>query len=185
MNQGRLDVIKALTIMGRNRYILVLMILALADNISRAHAASGKCKMTVQALTRPVHSDHLESMLRLVNEAPIAGSPLHRDSVLAADLEYWIHDFEPGGYTIIAQFALRPEGGTAGNFPNSDSLVLTSPAGRVHFCFPVAYVWNERVERPLNLYFLLTKYLPDKVLGDHWTSVSIANSKHVVYPAPN
>ena len=55
MTQGKIDVIKALTTLGRNRYILVLMILALADNISRAHAASGKCKMTVQALTRPFH----------------------------------------------------------------------------------------------------------------------------------
>jgi hypothetical protein len=165
------------------RSILLVVVIAVAGGSSRAEADSDECKMTVEAKTHPVSVGKQKSVLKLVTVAPASGSLLHQGSVLAVDLEYWIEDFEPGRFTIIPQFAESPERGTAGDFPDSGLPILTSPAGRVHFCFPVSYVWNEHLEVPIQVHFLLNKFVPNEYMGDHWTSVSVASTRHLSYPS--
>jgi hypothetical protein len=165
--------------MKRNRCILMLVLAAVAGCKSTTQVNSGGCKMTVQAITDSGKSDQDRSAIRLVSITPAAGSVLLQDAVLAADLEYWVQDFEPGRYTILAQFALQePRRTTDGDFPRSEYPILTSPAGRVHFCFPVAYVWKRPVAIPFDVFFLLNKWV-----GDAGKSSGVAHTEHLQYSA--
>lgn len=165
-----------------SRCILMLVVAAVAGCKSPSEVHSGVCKTTVQALAHAGKSDPDKSEIRLVSITPTAGAPLLQSSVLAADLDYWVQDFEPGRYEILAQFALQESHrSTDGDFPRSEYPILTSPAGRVHFCFPMAYVWNRPIERsPFDVIFLL-----NKLVGDAGKSSSVAHTEHLQYSASN
>ncbi len=163
-----------------NRSILMLVLAAVASCKSPTEVNSGVCKATVQAIADSGKSDQDKSEIRLVSIIPAAGSLLLHDSVLAADLEYWVRDFEPGRYTILAQFALQERRrSTDGDFPRSEYPVLTSAAGRVHFCFSMDYVWKRPIEKsPFDVLFLLNKWV-----GDAGKSSSVAHTEHLQYSA--
>lgn len=134
--------------------------------------------MTIQSVTNPPEVDQEKSSLRLIKVEPVAGSILNQNSILEADLEYRVKDFVPGQYEIIAQFSLSQAGrSTDGDFPQSDYPILTSPAGRVHFCYSIAYVWNRPVQIPFDLRFFLNRMQPDMR-----SSKVVAQTEHLQFP---
>ena len=161
-----------------SRCILLLIFAGVAGCKNFTEVDSGVCKTTVQALADSGKSDQDKSEIRLVSITPAPGALLLQGSVLAADLEYRVQDFVPGRYTIMAQFALQePRRSTDGDFPRSEYPVLTSPVGRVHLCFPMAYVWNRPIEKsPFDVIFLLNKWA-----GDAGKSSAVAHTEHLQY----
>jgi len=116
--------------------------------------------------------------LKLVSISPTAGATLSVDTVLSADLEYTVQDFEPSRFKILAQFDTDRSGRTTdGTFKAYP--VLKSAAGKVHFCFPMTHVWSRpEVTRP----FVVRFYL-NRELGEKGRSVVIARTQALAFAA--
>lgn len=169
-----------------NKNILGLLVLALVSVVGCKGAIptrqAGVCKMSVLAETDPLDEQlsQEKSSLRLVNITPPIGSLLSPNSVLEADLEYEVRDFTPGRFTIVVQFSLQePRRSTDGDFPRTEYPVLVSPAGKVHFCFPLSYVWKQPVEIPFNVRFLLNKWEGE----DKKKSIAVAVTEPLQFPS--
>lgn len=149
------------------------------DRLAPSQASSTLCRMEIQGSKDSNIPAPAGSNLNVIRVTPTDGSTLFQDSVLEADLEYQVKDFKPGQFRILAQFALQQSGrSTDGDFPSSDYPVLASPTGRVHFCFPMAYVWQRPLELPLNVRFMLTRFD-----GDASLSSVVSQTQPLRFPA--
>jgi hypothetical protein len=85
------------------------------------------------------------------------GAPVGERTLLLADLDYSVEDFEPGHFKIMAQFETITNGLTTdGGF--RDYPFPRSAVGKLHFCFPLSYVWNlPNIKRPLTVHFMLNR----------------------------
>jgi hypothetical protein len=96
--------------------------------------------------------------LSLMGISPVAGATLNAESTLAADLEFSIRDFQPDQFEVMAQFDTIDRQGWTTDGTFKDYPVLASAAGKIHFCFPMSYVWTDRtVRRPFSVRFYLQR----------------------------
>jgi hypothetical protein len=104
------------------------------------------------------------STLTVGSVSPAANTPITVKTVLVADLEYSVEDFQPGAYFVMVQVDTKKEHITTdGQYPNSSYPILTEPHGKLRFSFPVKYVWwSPNVKHPLNVHFYLNKKTDSK-----------------------
>jgi hypothetical protein len=115
-----------------------------------------------------------ETSIRLLSITPQAGTPVGENTALQADLAYSVRDFQPGHFKIMAQFDTYTSMTTDGAFKNYP--FPESPAGKLHFCFPLRFVWNlPDIKRPLVVRFLLNR------VYESGMSQSVARTEKVTF----
>ncbi len=115
--------------------------------------------------------------LTLLSIAPAAGTSVQRKDLLVIDLDYSVVDFKPGDFHISAQFDHdTPGSSTSGSFKGYPE--LTTPEGRLHFCYPMKKILDVKgVKRPLSVRFLLLKKY-----DEDGTTISVAETSPLVFP---
>jgi hypothetical protein len=93
--------------------------------------------------------------IRIVRVSPAGGANVGRSTVVVADLAYTVANFEPGVYSVFAQFKTSdPEATEGGQY--SGAVDVTEPAGILRICYPLASLWSiERISWPLSMWFYL------------------------------
>lgn len=119
----------------------------------------------------------IRTAIHLTSISPQPGAPVSERTLLLADLDYSVEDFEPGHFKIMAQFETTTEGLTTdGGF--RDYPFPRSAAGKLHFCFPLSYVWNlPNIKRPLTFHFMLNRVYESGV------SEPIAKTEFLTFPS--
>src|SRR5215469_8285870 len=74
--------------------------------------------------------------LKLAAIVPAPGTTLEMDTVLSADLDYAVRDFQSGQFVIMAQFDTNGNGRTGGG-NDGDNPMVKSAVGTLHLCFPM------------------------------------------------
>jgi hypothetical protein len=93
--------------------------------------------------------------IRIVRVSPAGGANVGRSTVVVADLAYTVAEFEPGLYSVFAQFKTSDPGATEGGQYNG-TVQVTEPAGILRICYPLASLWSiERISWPLSMWFYL------------------------------
>jgi hypothetical protein len=107
---------------------------------------------------------------------PQDGANVTPDTVLTADVDYAIKDFEPGKYIVMAQVETTSPGTTTnGGF---EDVAVKDASGHLVVKFPLRYVWNlPQVKFPLVVHFNLNEKLQDGA------STPIASSQPVTLNA--
>ena len=119
----------------------------------------------------------MRTALHLSSIMPAPGAPVNEKTLLLADLDYAVADFEPGHFKIMAQFETITDGMTTdGSF--RDYPFPRSAAGKLHFCFPLSDVWNlPTIKRPLTVRFMLNR------VYDSGMSEPIAKTGFFTFPS--
>jgi hypothetical protein len=119
----------------------------------------------------------LQTAIRLLSISPQPGAPVSEKNALLAELDYSVEDFEPGHFKVMAQFETVTDGMTTdGGF--RDYPFPQSAAGRLHFCFPLSYVWNlPNIKRPLTVHFMLNRVYESGV------SEPVAKTDFLTFPS--
>lgn len=114
--------------------------------------------------------------IKLLRITPAAGTTVRKETVLVADLAYSVKDFEANRFMVLAQFDTGFPGVTTdGDFKNYP--ILSTPAGKLRFCFPLEDVWNDPDLRfPLSVRFYLGR------MHGRGRSEVVARTATVVYP---
>jgi len=99
----------------------------------------------------------MRTTVHLLSITPQAANDVQRDTLVFAELNYAIRDFQPGRFFIIAQLeTLDPDVTWDGVY--SPRVELNRPSGKVTFCFPLVSVWDSpRMKWPLSIKFLLNE----------------------------
>jgi hypothetical protein len=114
--------------------------------------------------------------IQILTIKPPAGSGVDVSTVLVADLEYAVRDFDSGKYIVFAQFETNTNGkSTDGKFNSYPFLKYAT--GTYRLCFPLIDIWNvPDVKRPLTVRFLLNRV--DDARHNH----SIAITDRISFP---
>ena len=95
--------------------------------------------------------------ISLSSMTPDLNTPLTKDSIIVANLDYEVEESDISKVRIFAQFATNKTHTTFdGDFPSKDELKISNRKGKAVIEFPLSYVWSkERLKRPIQVHFNL------------------------------
>ncbi|HOY23447.1 MAG TPA: hypothetical protein PK002_09845 [Cellvibrio sp.] len=127
--------------------------------------------------TVEINSPISETKISIIKIMPSDSKLLNQNSVIEAKLQYYIKDYVPGEYKVIAQFDTEKQGTTSdGTFPLEDYPVVTAAEGVLDIKFPIKHVW---LQKPSDKPFVLQFYL-NKRTGERSSRV-IATTDKIIY----
>jgi hypothetical protein len=134
------------------------------------------CSSTTQPSTPPATAS---VMVRSITPAPEV--PINANSIIDADIDYSITNFNPGSEYYLAPLfdSAEKDGGTFNEFQSvTDGIRIRNSAGSAHVHYPIGREWKTgKLTRPIRLHFyLMVRTAPSK------TKV-IGKSATVQFPA--
>jgi hypothetical protein len=117
-----------------------------------------------------------DSGIQLTSISPPSGTRVARSTLLVADLDYAVNDFQSGQYRIAARFdTLTSDRNAGGSVPSIP--VLKSPSGSLRLCVPFADVWDmPDLRHPFAVRFTLIR------IDDARRNHSVASTNKLTYP---
>ncbi len=126
--------------------------------------------------------------VRLRELYPGRGSTINRMTVISAEVEYSIDDFDPQADPFYIGIQFRSTGaGTLITFVDLFAWAeLTEPTGTVSLTYPVETVWSKnQLAKPVTVYFLLHQAMGGGGSGTRaGRSMVIARTEPVIYQVP-
>jgi len=133
--------------------LLVAFAFAAADSATAATPSA-----CVHGVERPLEGPAArESGLKLASIHPADSSYVTAQTMVVAELEYAIHEFQPDQWQIIAQLeTVNSRSTVSGGFDENPELQFAR--GTLRFCYPLRGAWSSpTVSWPLRLVFHLTR----------------------------
>jgi len=118
-----------------------------------------------------------ETKISIIKISPSDSKIVNKNSVIEAKLKYYIKNYVPGEYKVIAQFDTEKKGATSdGTFLTEDYPIVKSAEGVLVIKFPIKHVWSQRVaDKPFVMQFYLNKRTGER------SSKVIAKTDSVIY----